>query len=426
MTCFQLPPSGNAVPVSFLLEAGDDDFAGAFSAHSGYPVERILLASSGASALYIALRGLAALNPGKRGVALPAWCCPSVPQTVIQAGLEPVLVDMDPATLGYDAESLRQVRAARGDGLLAVLLVHFFGISQPRPAGDWEGTAFLRDCAQDFDHRFDAEDDAACFYSFGRGKALNAGHGGALCLPASGPLLAACRSAIAELPVAHDRTLPKAMAINMLSQPRLFWALSHVPFLGIGATVWKKTMTFESIAPEFHAPGSACLEAYLQRRDFYRKLIAKYRHLLHSCDGDMVFSPVTGSAHMGLPTRFPLIVRDPALRNAIFQGINSRFGGVTRMYPDILPALAGAPEDLGGGREYPGATRVAGEILTLPVTAELMGREDRFLDCLAGILEANGAMRKRSMAVSGTDGDWTPIRRPSRPGLRRPTLFPSA
>src|SRR5882672_8842554 len=115
MNCFTLPPSGNAVPASFLLEAGDENFADAFASQCGFPAARILFTASGAAALYVALRGLAALNPGLRAVALPAWCCPSVPQTVIQAGLEPVLVDLDPISLGYDAASLP---AARERGLL--------------------------------------------------------------------------------------------------------------------------------------------------------------------------------------------------------------------------------------------------------------------------------------------------------------------
>src|SRR4051794_16975919 len=103
MTCFTLPPSGNAIPAGFLLEGSCGDFLPAFSAHCGVPEERILFTSSGASALYIALRGLRALAEAdgnrNRGVALPAWCCPSVPQTILQAGLEPVLVDLDPSTL---------------------------------------------------------------------------------------------------------------------------------------------------------------------------------------------------------------------------------------------------------------------------------------------------------------------------------------
>jgi dTDP-4-amino-4,6-dideoxygalactose transaminase len=416
MACFAIPPSGNAIPAFFLLQAGRKrDFAASFSDHSGFPEDRILFTASGAGALYVALRAFAESRPDRKAVALPAWCCPSVPQTVIQAGLRPVLVDLDPLTLRYDAASLDQ---ARGYGLLAVILVHFFGIAQPIPAGDWQGTYFLRDCAQDFEWRRDPEDPSPCVYSFGRGKALNAGHGGALCLPASGPLLDACRWIRGELPESGESTLPGALAINMLSHPRIYWILSRMPFLGLGSTVWKAPLDFARMAPGFHPLGSACLEAYRQRRDFYRKLISGYRALLADSDGARIFSPAPPGA--GLPARFPVLVRDPSLRESLHRGANGRFGGVTRMYPGILPRLPGAPEGFGDGGDFPGARRIAEGILTFPVTAELMGREARFMECLADLLEAKGALRGRPAAAQ-PERDWTPM----RPAEKKPTLFPA-
>lgn len=420
MNCFTLPPSGNAVPASFLLDSGNRDFPAAFSAHSGFPENRILLTASGASAFYLALRGLSALNPDRRGVVVPAWCCPSVAQSVLQAGLEPILADLDPSTLGYDGDSLE---AARRRGPLAVLLVHFFGSPQPMPPGQWSGTAFVRDCAQDMEYRHDPGDPAAaCFYSFGRGKALNAGHGGALCVSAEGPLSEACREAMESLPESRERPLPKALAINLLSQPRLFWALSRMPFLGIGTTVWKAHLSLERAAPGFGPLGTACLEAYLQRREYYRRLTAGYRALIGRCDPERIRLPASGGAHAGLPTRFPLLVRDQALREGILREVNGRFGGVTSMYPDTMDRLPGAPARVGGGREFPGGRRVAGEILTLPVTAELMGRELAFFDCLMSVLEGHGALTHRP-AEKGSlpPEDWAP----AAPFTKRPALFPA-
>jgi dTDP-4-amino-4,6-dideoxygalactose transaminase len=415
MACFAIPPSGNAIPAFFLLRAGKADFASSFPDISGFPEDRVLFTSSGSGAMYLALRAFAESRPDRRGVAVPAWCCPSVPQTVIQAGLRPVLVDMDPFTLRYDAASLER---ARRHGMLAVILVHFFGIPQPLPQGDWHGTHFLRDCAQDFEWRRDPEDPSLCVYSFGRGKALNAGHGGALCLPASGPILDACRWIASELPESEEITLPSALAINMLSHPRIYWILSRMPFLGLGSSAWKGPLEFARMAPGFHTLGSACLEAYRQRRDFYRKLVSGYRALLADSDGTRIFSPAPPGA--GLPARYPVLVRDPSLREFLHHGANARFGGVTRMYPEILPRLPGAPEGFGDGQDFPGARRIAEGILTLPVTAELMGREARFMECLADLLEEKGALRGRPAAAQ-PERDWTPM----LPASKRPTLHPS-
>jgi dTDP-4-amino-4,6-dideoxygalactose transaminase len=404
MGFFTLPPSGNAVPAAFLLGAGSDDFPSAFADHCGFRKDHILLTDSGAAALYVALRGLHALNPQRRGVAVPAWCCPSVPQTVLQAGLEPVLVDLDPTTFGYDSASLAQAKA---HGLLAVVLVHFFGLSQPAPEGNWEGTAFIRDCAQDFDHRADPEDGMACFYSFGRGKALNAGHGGALCLPQDGLLANACRRAWENLPESKVNPMPKALVINALSHPRIFWALAGLPFLGIGSCVWKAPLAFARISPRFDRLGTACLEAYRQRRDFFRRLTARYRALVWACDGERLQSPGSGSPHAELPTRFPILVRDRELRESLFRKANLRFGGVTRMYPAPLQQIEGAPPGLAHGTDYPGAREVANGILTLPVTAELIGREDRYLQCLTEILSEHGALRHTPFRVETPARGWT-------------------
>lgn len=462
MACFALPPSGNAMPVSFLLRAGDDGFAAEFAEHIGCREEAVLFTDSGTSALYVAFRAVAAVRgPGR--IAIPAWCCPSVPQAAIQAGLKPALVDLDPDTLGYAPGALQAARA-HPEGLAAILLVHFFGLAAPRPEGDWGDTLFIRDCAQDFDFNPDPTDPAPCAYSFGRGKALNAGHGGALVLPAQGPFASgghfpsaapavpeglspepsrqpsqqpsqregavlaegplgtACRAAHAELPESGARPLAKALAINLLSHPRLFWAVSALPGLHIGATVWDAPLAFARLSPAFPRLGSACLEAYLQRRHGYRELIGRYRALAEACDPARVRMPSDLEAGPAgpLPTRFPLLFGDAGLRERFCGRVKARFGGVTRMYPAALPELPGAPRDLaearsGDGRTggsgaddsgpFPGARRVAREIATLPVAAALQGREDAYLSFLEGILREAGAVRD----LTAPRQAWTPV-----------------
>jgi hypothetical protein len=433
------------MPASFLLRAGDAAFASAFAQHIGRREDGILLTDSGTSALYVAFRAVAALRgPGR--VAVPAWCCPSVPQAALQAGLEPVLVDLDPATLAYAPASLQAARAHPA-GLAAVLLVHFFGAAPPRPAGDWGGTLFIRDCAQDFDFNPAPLETAPCAYSFGRGKALNAGHGGALCLPPAGPFAEACREAYALLPASGARPLAKALAINVLSHPRVFWALAALPGLGIGTTVWDAPLSFARLSPAFPRLGSACLEAYLQRRHGYRALLARYQALALACDPERV-RPAAGAAAPGdapipdgfapapVTVRYPLLFGDAELRERVYAAVKARFGGVTRMYPAILPELPGAPGGLaaaeGDARDpaaLPGARRVAREILTLPVAAALMGREDGFLSFLEGLFKEAGALRVPAAAAagatvdreSGKGRDWAAL--PER--IVRPALFPA-
>ncbi len=421
MAFSSLPPSGNAVPAGFLLRAGGGDFTAEFAAHGGHKEDRILFTDSATSALYIACRGLADLRGSQASgpslrVAVPAWCCPSVPQAVLQAGLVPVPVDLDPATLAYHPAALEAARA-HPQGLAAIILVHFFAMPAPCPEGDWSGTLLLRDCAQDFDYRPAPGDPAPCIYSFGRGKALNAGHGGALCIPLGVPahhgndaLLARCRKAWEELPASHARIWPKALAINLLSEPHWFRAVSAVPGLGIGATVWDAPLAFARMAAGFPRLGSACLEAWLQRRDYYRQLMTRYRRLIWACDREAFLSPMAPPlpppSTASIPARFPIRIPDAALRAGFFSATRLRFGGVTRMYPSALPDLPGAPPFLDGAGDYPGARVVAESLLTLPITAHLMGTEDRFFEGLADILMGLGVLRQAPAPRAAPD--WSP------------------
>lgn len=436
MAFFALPPSGNAMPPAFLLRAGDDAFAAAFAAHGGHHEAGMLLTDSGTAALYLAFRGVAAVKGAGGRVAVPAWCCPSVPQAALQAGLIPVAVDLDPDTLAYAPASLAAARSRPG-GLAAVVLVHFFAMPIPLPA-DCGEAILIRDCAQGFDYRPDPHEDCACVYSFGRGKALNAGHGGALCLPypahaAEGAFASACRAAWEALPVSSARPLLKALAINVLSHPRLFWAVTALPGLRLGATVWEGPLRFARISPAFPQLGSACLKAWQQRRAGYRNLIGRYRALASACDPARLRAPVSAAPqeNPSLPTRFPLLISDADLRAGLFRAAQARFGGVTRMYPTVLAELPGAPADLlkaagaDSETEWPGASRVSREILTLPVAAALMGREDAFLGFLERLLAAKGASPRAQAAgpvrVPVASHAWS-----AAAGARPPELIPAA
>ena len=101
MTFSRVPPSGNAVSPGRMLSSNTADFRGLFSRHCEFPQENILYTGSGTAALYIVLLGLKKLHPQRTEVVLPAWGCPSVPQAILQAGLKPVLVDLDPITFAY-------------------------------------------------------------------------------------------------------------------------------------------------------------------------------------------------------------------------------------------------------------------------------------------------------------------------------------
>lgn len=377
MAFSRIPPGGNAVPLLRLFESNKADFRPVFSRHSGFPEKNVFYAGSGTGALYIALLALKRLYPERTEVVLPAWCCPSVPQAILQAGLRAVQMDLDPDTFAYPPQALDTAVTGR---TLTILLVHYFGIPQPKPALRNPPPLFLRDCAQDFDFRNAREPDCALFYSFGRGKSLNSGHGGALVLPensSNSSLRALCGEILETFPKAAHSPRNKALLIEIFSHPAAFRIVSALPFLSIGKTVWEHPLRFTRIHPDFFGWATACFDVLEDHRNDYANLARAYAESLTGMDG--VLLPFIGYGKDHLPVRFPLRVTQAKLREKLQGNLNRKFGGVTGQYPDILSRLPGVPAEFPRDGFYPGCKKIAAEILTFPVTAWLLGKEGVFL-----------------------------------------------
>jgi len=105
-------------------------FEQAFAAHLGAPYA--VMVNSGSSANLLAVSAL--VNPLRqhhlvRGdrVGVPAVCWSTSLWPLVQAGLVPVLLDVDPLTLNLSIDSLQA--AVRGQGLRALMMVHVLGNS---------------------------------------------------------------------------------------------------------------------------------------------------------------------------------------------------------------------------------------------------------------------------------------------------------
>jgi len=99
--------------------------------------------SSGTAALHLGLLAVG-VREGDR-VAIPGYCCSSVYHAVQLAGGSPVLVDIDPARMVMDEESL--LRAVKR-GARAVVLVHLLGYPGPVEIVGELGVPVIEDCAQ--------------------------------------------------------------------------------------------------------------------------------------------------------------------------------------------------------------------------------------------------------------------------------------
>lgn len=150
--------------------------------HGGRPA---ILVPSGTFGLYMALR---ILNVGQGDeVLVPAVDWPSTCAAVRAVGATPVPVDVVPCTLTIDPEAAARCRTGR---TVAAVACHLHGYAADIPAmrHALKALPIIEDCAQALGSQIDGQlvgtlGDIAVF-SFGPGKTIDAGEGGAvICAP---------------------------------------------------------------------------------------------------------------------------------------------------------------------------------------------------------------------------------------------------
>lgn len=167
--------------------------------------------SSGTLALALALRVLG-LTPRDR-VALPSYACAALLHAVRAAGAEPLVCDIDPATLALDADDV--ARRAGSHPPRAAILVHPFGLParvEPFRARGW---LVVEDCAQapgaiSVDRPVGARGDAGVF-SFGPTKMVTCGGPGGALASSQASLVRAARDL-----AGHDEKERDAARVNGL------------------------------------------------------------------------------------------------------------------------------------------------------------------------------------------------------------------
>ena len=147
-----------------------------------YQASDVLLTDSGTSALVLALR----MVVRKGGtIAYPGYACIDITAAALRAGVNVRLYDLDPLTLSPDLDS---VKAAIDRGVDAILVAHLYGYPADccavRELADARGVAVIEDAAQGAGGslrgtRLGALADVSVL-SFGRGKGVTGGSGGAL------------------------------------------------------------------------------------------------------------------------------------------------------------------------------------------------------------------------------------------------------
>jgi dTDP-4-amino-4,6-dideoxygalactose transaminase len=144
--------------------------------------ERVpLFTTSGRASLYTILKSLGLPDNARIGV--PLFCCPVVFDTIREAGMTPVFIDIDSDDYNISPSDV----ARKSGGLSALVVVHMFG----NPA-DMDpiltasgGIPVIEDCAQSLFSEYKGRRTGffteASFFSFRSGKYLSVGEGSAIC-----------------------------------------------------------------------------------------------------------------------------------------------------------------------------------------------------------------------------------------------------
>jgi len=349
-----------------------------------YGTTDVLLTDSGTTALRLAIRGAVetaddatGAGGGRDAVVLPAYCCYDVVTAAVGAGARVRLYDVDPETLGPDWASLEAALAA-GD-VAAVVAVHLYGLpvdmGRVSRLAAAHGALVIDDAAQGFGGSIDGRPLGALgalgVLSFGRGKGITGGGGGALLAndETGRRALAAVR---AGSDVAPGRAgwveLLKLAAQWLLGRPSVYGLPASIPWLGLGETSYEEPWAPRGIG---RGPAAAVLanwDASLAEAEVRRANAG----VLEGLPGRVGASEVTGAR--SCPLRLPVVVD---IEPRVDTGANPEKAGVVRGYPRSLGfVLEGLGIDYATSR-HAGAEQLADRLLTAPIHSASRPRDTK-------------------------------------------------
>ena len=319
-----------------------------------------LLTDSGTSALVLALR----LAVGEGGtVAFPAYGCVDLAAAARFARVRVRLYDTDPHTLGADVASLEQTLRR---GVDAVLIAHLYGYASDVPAITslcaGHGVHVIEDAAQAaggelYGKRLGGFGPLTVL-SFGRGKGLTCGGGGALLshdstwnerLDHAGQQLSA--------PAAGWSQLSTTTVQWLVGRPSMYAIPANIPALRLGEMTYHPAHEPRRLPNASASLLSAALRSTDRELDLRRTNARDLADAAEECTNVQLVRQVDGARSGYL--RFPVLDladRSPAPRIGILRG-----------YPRALPEQ---PELLSclcpGEPTMPGALELRRRLFTLP------------------------------------------------------------
>jgi perosamine synthetase len=377
-----LAPAGTPVALTDIFSGllpgagGAASLAAQLRALSGLPHAWAL--SSGRAGMVLILRAMkvAAADPGRDEVIVPAYTCYSVPAAIELAGLKPRLCDIDPATLGMDPAALARCDFSR---TLAVISANLYGMPDDLVALERlcreRNVYLLDDAAQalgaSVGNRASGSFGDAGLYSFDKGKIISTMQGGAIvCRDAT--LAAAIDRQVSALPPSPAGeafgNFAKLLIYSVCLRPSLYGLVRALPGAPVGRTPYETSYPITTLTAFQTALAARLFSRIPRLNEARREHARRYEAALR---GLPLLAPVTpvAQAH-GAYARFPVRVRDAARRPAVIAALEAAGIGATASYPlslgDVPEVVSRLPAQ---DRHCEAAREVARTIVTLPTHA---------------------------------------------------------
>lgn len=331
----------------------------------------VALTDSGTSALVLAMR----LTAGAGGtVALPAYGCIDLTAAAVFAGVRVRLYDVDPATLSPDLESVARTVSR---GVDAIVVVHFYGYPADVPGvmrvAAEAGVSVIEDAAQGTGGRLDGTRLGALaplsILSFGRGKGITGGRGGALILRDPGLAERAAALRLGDPPRGWSDAAV-ATVQWLLGRPSFYSLPASLPMLHLGEMIYHPAHEPSSLS---HAAAALVrdaltyddLEAGLRRRNA--------QAMLKGSEGTRGMEPVHVIA------RGESGYLRAAVRNGHGRLIDQRLGMASGYPLTLMEQAELRPLLCAGEHEHPGAHELRRTLVTLPTHRFVSVRERELL-----------------------------------------------
>lgn len=378
MTFRLVPPAGTPISLKDLFkslrvlmrENSGGIFARELKSYLG--INHCFFVSSGRAALTIILKSLYQIS-GKEEVIIPAYTCFTVPASVVRAKLKVRLNDIEINTFDFDYSQLQKQNLKN---VLAVVVTSLFGLP-----GNMERLSkfaqkndlfLVDDSAQSLGASWNGKKAGAFgdvgFYSLSKGKNITTIQGGII-VTNDHNIAQKVGLLISTLPppnkLENVSFFVKSLIYTVFLNPYFYRLPAGLPFLKLGISEFNPDFRINHFTPWQASLGKQLLSRLSELNQKRRENAKQLTDELRGCNG-LILPEIPSHCEPAF-IRLPILVKDPVVREKIYNSLLKAGIGVSKMYPlslDQIPQLQ--PYLTGETNRFPKAQFVASHILTLP------------------------------------------------------------